>query len=86
MFIFLYVQESELGELSDRLEQREKELRSQEVLLQTKVCLRCSPSEQNRLLIAFASCQAADLKRRRKQLEEEEEHVDRQIEVRTPPS
>ncbi|KAF6722394.1 Centrosomal protein of 164 kDa [Oryzias melastigma] len=28
--------ESELGELSDRLEQREKELRSQEVLLQTK--------------------------------------------------
>nr|XP_010792671.1 PREDICTED: centrosomal protein of 164 kDa [Notothenia coriiceps] len=55
--------ESELEDLTDKMELRAKELKSQEAMLQNK---------------------AADLKRRRRKLGEEEEEVDRQIEVRPP--
>lgn len=73
------------------MELRAKELKSQETMLETKVLYSIlyvlliidtltSPTWSN----GFCHHQAVDLKRRRKKLGEEEDEVDRQIEVGRP--
>lgn len=82
-FILSYFvnEESKYQSLAEQMELRAKELKSQEAMLQTKVGS-WQPCVHETLLnpLKVSLCQAADLKSRRKKLEEEEE--DGQTEVR----